>query len=135
MLFFILGYFLLFYQGEKWKCQKKIKKHLEISSFYTSVPKLMIICYAVPEIWYVTDVIVVFHFGLFFAVLPPPPFPPPNSPRNINFKKMKKHLKILSFYTSVQKIMIISYTVPEIWHLMDAIVVFHFGQLFAPLPR
>ena len=28
----------------------------------------MIICYTVPEIWCVTDVIVIFHFGIFFAL-------------------------------------------------------------------
>ena len=44
----------------------------------------MIIGYTVPEIWYVADVIVIFHFGLFFALLPP------NSSKNINFVKMKK---------------------------------------------
>ena len=31
----------------------------------------MIICYTVPDIWRVTDVIVIFHFGLFFAFLQP----------------------------------------------------------------
>ena len=55
--------------AQKIKILKKWKKHLEISSFYTSVPKIMIICYIVPEIWHVTDVN--FHFGLFFALLPP----------------------------------------------------------------
>ena len=30
-----------------------------------SVPKIMIICYNVPEIWHVTDVIFIFHFELF----------------------------------------------------------------------
>ena len=55
----------------KMKIWKKWKKHLEISSFYTSAPKIMIICYNVPEIWHVMDVIVIFHFGLFFALLPP----------------------------------------------------------------
>ena len=55
--------------AQKIKILKKWKKHLEISSFYTSVPKIMIICYTVPEIWCVTDVII-FHFGLFFALLP-----------------------------------------------------------------
>ena len=30
----------------------------------------MIICYTVPEIWYM-DVIVIIHIGLFFALLPP----------------------------------------------------------------
>ena len=59
----------------------------------------MIICYSVPEIWYVTDVIVIFHFGLFSALLP-------NSPKNQNLKKMKKSLEISSFYEWVPKIMI-----------------------------
>ena len=48
------------------------------------MPKIMIICYAVPEIRRVTDVIVIFHFGIFFA------FYPPNSPKNQNFKKWNK---------------------------------------------
>ena len=55
---------------QKIKILKKRKKQLEISSFYTSVPKIMIICYTAPEIWCIMDVIVIFHFGLFFAVLP-----------------------------------------------------------------
>ena len=55
---------------QKIKILKKWKKHLEISSFYTSVPKIMIICYTVPEIWHVTDVII-FHFRSFFVLLPP----------------------------------------------------------------
>ena len=45
----------------------------------------MIICYTVPEIWHVTDIII-FHFGLFL------PFYQNNSPKNQNFKKMKKTL-------------------------------------------
>ena len=49
---------------------KEWKKHLDISSFYTSAPKIMIICYTGPEIWCVTDVII-FHFGPYFALLPP----------------------------------------------------------------
>ena len=36
-----------------------------------------------PEIWCVMDVII-FHFGPFFALLPP------NSPKNENFEKMKQ---------------------------------------------
>ena len=47
----------------------------------------MIICYTVPEIWRMTDVIVIFHFGIFFALLlPPPPANPPNRPKNESFK-------------------------------------------------
>ena len=46
-----------------------MKKTTGDISFYTSVPKIMIICNTVPEIWYVTDVTIIFHFGLFFALL------------------------------------------------------------------
>ena len=64
---------------EKMKKKKKhTHTHVEISSFYTSVPKIMIICYTVPKIWHMTDVIVTFHFGLFL------PFYSPNSPKNQN---------------------------------------------------
>ena len=46
-------------------CGKMEKRSLEIS-FYTSVPKIMIIIsYTVSEIWQMTDVIVILHFGLF----------------------------------------------------------------------
>ena len=56
--------------AQKIKIFKKRKQHMEMSSFYTSVPKIMIISYAVPEIWCVMDVII-FHFRPFFALLPP----------------------------------------------------------------
>ena len=45
--------------------------------------------------------------------------PPPNSTKNQDLKKMKKTLEILSFYTSVPKIMIRSGIVPEIWCATD----------------
>ena len=41
--------------NRKMKMSKKWKKSLEISSFYTSAPKIMIICYAVPAIWCTMD--------------------------------------------------------------------------------
>ena len=50
------------------------------------------------------------------------PFYPPNSLKNENFKKMKKCLEI-SFYTSTKN--------HEIWHVMDVIVIFHFGLYFS----
>ena len=53
---------------QKFKILKKWKKLLEISWFYTSVSKIMIISYTIPEIWRMTDVIVNFHFGIFFAL-------------------------------------------------------------------
>ena len=55
----------------KIKLLKKWKKNLTMSSFYTNVPKIIIICYTVPEIQCMTDVILIFHFGLFFTLLPP----------------------------------------------------------------
>ena len=61
------------------KSFKKKKKHLEISSYYISVPKIMTICYIVCEIWHVTDVIFIFHFGLFSALLAP------NNKKKIHF--------------------------------------------------
>ena len=104
--FFILDYFLPFYPPNRLKTENlkklKKKKHLDISSFYTIVLKTMIIWYTVYEIRRVTNVIVVFHLGLFFVLLPP------NSPENNNFRKMKKDLEISSFYASVPKIMIIA---------------------------
>ena len=33
----------------------------------TSVPRIMIICYTVPEIQHVAEEILIFHFGLFFC--------------------------------------------------------------------
>ena len=48
----------------------------------------MIIYYPAPEIWHVSDVIVIFDFGQCLALLPPPSHP--NSPKNENFKTMEK---------------------------------------------
>ena len=79
-----------------WKIKifKKWKRKPEATIILQSVPKIMIICYTVPEIWHVTDVIVIFHFGLFFA-----PFPP-NSPKNQIFLKMKKPGNIIILHVS-----------------------------------
>ena len=70
--------------AKKMKISKKWKRTLEISSFNTSVPKIWIVCFTVPEIWHMTDVIVIFRFGLFL------PFYHPNSLKNKNFKKNEK---------------------------------------------
>ena len=69
--FVILDIFSPIYplKTRKIKISKKWKKCLEMSLFYTSVPKIMFICYTVPEIWCVTDVIT-FHFRPFFVLLP-----------------------------------------------------------------
>ena len=70
----LLGHLLPFYPTNNPKNQnfeKMKKKTLEVSSCYTCEPKIMIIFYTVPEIWSMTDVIFIFHFGIFFAILAP----------------------------------------------------------------
>ena len=90
----------------------------------------MIICYTVPETWHVMDVIVNFSFWAIFC-----PFTHLTAQKiKISGKWKKKYLEISSSYTSVSKIMIICYTVPEIWCMTDVIVIFHFGLFFALLP-
>ena len=103
-LCFILGNFLPFYspENENFKKQKNDWRYHHLTQ---TVPKIMIIYFIVPEIWHVTDVIVIFHFGLIFALLPPKS----QSLKNKNFKKMKKRPEITSFYTSVPKTMISYY--------------------------
>ena len=99
---------------------EKMRKTPGGTYHHLSVPKIMIICYTVPEIRHVTDVSVTFHLGYFcpFTTL---------AARKIKIKKKKKCLEISSFYTSAPKIMIICYTVPEIWCVTDVIRTFHFG--------
>ena len=65
--------------SQKIKILKNWKKQMG-----TTVPKIMIICYPVLEIWHLTDVSAIFHFGLFF------PFYLPNSPKNQTFQKNEK---------------------------------------------
>ena len=57
--------------AQKVKISRQWKKLLEILSFYASVPKIMIICFTVIEIWLMTHLIVVFHFEQFFSLLFP----------------------------------------------------------------
>ena len=103
---------------EKWKK----KQTLEILSFNASVPKIMIICYTVPEIW--------LFWAIFF------PFTPLTVWKMKISKKWIKLLEILSFYTSVPKIITLWYSVRETWRVTDVIVIFHVG-LFLPfyLPK
>ena len=91
---FVILDILPFYPTNNPKTQnfEKMKKTPgDISSFYTGVPEIMIICYKIPEIWH--EIIFIFHFGLFF------PFYPPNSPKNHNFKKVKIFFIILQMCT------------------------------------
>ena len=73
--------FWSFYPLTTWKVKisKKYQKFFEISSFYTSVPKITMICYTVSEIWRVTNIIVIFSFWAIFC-----PFTLLNSPKNQN---------------------------------------------------
>ena len=85
--------------AQKVKILKHWKRHLETSSFYIYVPKIMIICYTVLEIWHVTHVIVVFHFGQFFT------FYTPNKPKKQNLKKIKRNtLRYHNFTHAYQKL-------------------------------
>ena len=83
-------------QPKKWKFKKNEKKNKQTKIppkkntwRYQHLPQLYqkSMCYTVPEIWCVTDLIVIFHFGLFFAFL----LPPAKGPKNENFKTMGKH--------------------------------------------
>ena len=73
---------------------KKWKKTLEISSFNTSIPKIMIICFTFLR--YMARNRCNFYFS-FWAIFCP------NSPKTKNFNKWKNHLEISSFYTCVAK--------------------------------
>ena len=104
------------------KISKIEKKACRYHHLTQVLQKSLIIYLTVPEIWDVTVVIVIFHFGLFL------PFYPPNSSKNEISQKYRKCLGISSFYIIAPKIMIIWYTVPDIWHVADVMVIFHFGQ-------
>ena len=76
------------------KILKKWKKHLEMSSFYTCVPKLTTMWYMLPEMWSVAD-----NFLSLWAIFCP--FTPLANHKIEILKKWKKSLEILSFYTFV----------------------------------
>ena len=126
--FVILDHFLPIYPLKTWKIKvlKKWKKHLEILSFYTSLTEIMIICYTVPDMAH-NKCNCFFHFGLFFC-----PFTSLTAQKIKIFKKWKNPLEISSFYTCVPKIIIICYTVPEIWCMTDVYSYFSFWAIFYP---
>ena len=84
-------FFCPFTPLKTWKIKilKKWEKRLDRVSFYTCAPKMTIIRCMIPEILGTTERIFC-DFGPIFA-------PPLHNLKNQNFKKMKKHLKILSF--------------------------------------
>ena len=75
---------------------KKLKKRLEILSFYTGAPKMTIIWCMVPEIWLECDGQ---NFLWFWAIFCP--FTPLTTQKIKILKKWKNCLEILSFYTWV----------------------------------
>ena len=90
--------------------------------------KMMIICFTVPEIWHMTDVIVIFNSGQFFPLYYPHP---PLQPQKWKYHKNEKISWRYHHFTQLyQKSMIICYTVPE----TDVIVILRFGLFFTLLP-
>ena len=114
-IFFILDNFLPIYalKTQKIKILRKPKKHLEILSLYNSVPKIMIICYTVPDM--ARDRCnCYFSFWAIFC-----PFTPLTAQKVKISKKWKKHLEISSFYTCAPKIIIRWTMVSEKWCTTD----------------
>ena len=88
--------FLLAFIDELWKTQKirllrKWKNFLEISSFYTSVPKTIIIWGTVPEMQSKTEFFVI--LGHFLPLLTPCPV---TTHKTKILKKWKRHLDMSS---------------------------------------
>ena len=114
--FVILDRFLTFHCHNNPKNQnfeKLKKKSGDIIILHKCTKNHDHICYAVPWIWHVTDIIVIFHFGLFFALLTP------KQPKKSKFKQNEKSSWRYNHFTYVPKIMIRWCTVPEIWCTTD----------------
>ena len=128
--FVILGHFLPFYplnDPENQNFEKKIKKCLEILSFYTytwtiNEDHMMYIWFLKYKVRETKFFVILSHFL---------PFQPPDNSENQNFEKMKKHLQILSFYTLAPWMTIIWCMVPELWSATDRIFC-HSGLFFLP---
>ena len=106
---------------------QKWKNCLEISSFYISVPKIMISWCTVLGIWWTTDLIIS-HFGILFALLPP------LKPKISKFWKNEKNTWRFIILHMLPQTMIRWCTVPEIWCMTHVIVIFHLRSFFALLP-
>ena len=69
--------FFLFTNEKKWNSPKHENfKKMKKKAWRYHFMQIMITYYTVLEIWHVKHVIVIFHFGLFFALLPPSPLSP-----------------------------------------------------------
>ena len=121
----ILDYFLPFYcpNSPKIKICIQKKKQMETSTFYTSVPKIMIICHTVPEIYGAWRMELLFFCSAIFC-----PFTPVTALKKNISKKWKKpnnnnkSLEISSFYTQVYQkswsytILFLRYLVHDAWN-------------------
>ena len=75
------------------------------------------------------------HDGEFFIIMGHfLPFDPPNNKKSKFWKKKKKHLEVLSFYSCVPQMTIIWCMIPEIWSATDRIFC-NFGPVVALLPH
>ena len=70
------------------------------------------------------------HFGPFFALLHPPLLPP-NNPENQKSEKMKKTPGDIIILHKCTKYHDHMRYFPQIRHLTDVIIIFHFGLFFA----
>ena len=117
--------FLLAFIDELWKIQKirlfrKWKNLLEISSFYTSVPKTTIIWGAVPEIQSKTEFFVILSHFCPFNLLPP------NNPENQNFEEIKKAFGYVIALNLCNKNTIIWCMLTQIWSAHTDIIFCHY---------
>ena len=119
--FVILGHFLPFEPANNLKNQsfEEMKKTPEDIILHLHTINDDHMMHMIPQIWSTTEFFIILGYFL--------PFSPTKNPKNHNFRKWKKTLDISSSYTAVPKIMIICYTVPDIWHVMD-VIIFHFGH-------
>ena len=137
-----LGPFFAFHfsnNPENQNFEKKKKKCLAISSFYNRAPQMTITWCIVSEIMSATHwILPLFYLSIFYlsSLFFTCHFNSLTTQKITVLKKGKEFLekKIPSLYTSVPKIMIICYAVPEIWHLIDVTFIFHFGLFSTLLP-
>ena len=104
--------FFLFTLLPKIKILKKWKQCLDVSSIYKIVPKIMILCYTVPEIWWHDGCNFYFSFWVIFCT-----FTPLTAQKIKITKKWEKSQDLSSFHTHVPKITNIC-TVLKIWCMM-----------------
>ena len=85
-------FFFLFYSTKNPQKIKIFKNRRRYNHFTKSVPKIMIICCAVLEIWHMTHF---FHFGLFIDLSPP------DRPKKWKFKKNENNTRRYHHFTHV----------------------------------